>query len=63
MGVGRKLLNLMLKRFKDVRTHVILTDDEEKQLRFYESLGYKNTKNLSDNPLNAFVRMKGISLN
>lgn len=41
---------------------MILTDDEEKQLRFYESLGYKNTKNLSDIPLNAFVKMKGAEL-
>ena len=26
---------------------VLITDDEERQKRFYESLGYKNTKYLS----------------
>ena len=61
-GVGRELLKLMLERFKDVRTHMILTDDEEKQLKFYESLGYKNTKSLKDIPLNTFVMMKHLDL-
>ena len=62
-GIGRELLNLMLERFKDVRTHMILTDDEEKQLKFYESLGYKNTKSLNNTPLNTFVMMKHLDLN
>ena len=62
-GIGRELLNLMLERFKDVRTHMILTDDEEKQLRFYESIGFKNTRSLNDVPLNSFVKMKGVELN
>ncbi len=61
-GVGRALLDSALERFKHVRTHMILTDDEEKQLKFYQSLGYKNTKDLKDIPLNAFVRMNGIEL-
>lgn len=61
-GVGRKLLNAALGRFKHVRTHMILTDDEEKQVRFYESLGYKNTKDLKEIPLNAFVKMSGVEL-
>ncbi len=62
-GIGRELLNLILERFKDVRTHMILTDDEEKQLKFYESLGYKNTKSLKNTPLNTFVMMKHLDLN
>tara|TARA_Y100000590_G_C15136973_1_gene794689 strand:- start:92 stop:523 length:432 start_codon:yes stop_codon:yes gene_type:complete len=61
-GIGRKLLNLMLERFENVRTHMILTDDEEKQLKFYESLGYKNTRGLKKVPLNTFVKMKGVEL-
>ena len=61
-GIGRKLLNLMLERFENVRTHMILTDDEEKQLKFYESLGYKNTRGLKEVPLNSFVKMKGVEL-
>lgn len=62
-GIGRKLLNLMLDRFENVRTHMILTDDEEKQLKFYESHGYKNTRGLKEVPLNSFVKMKGVELN
>lgn len=62
-GVGRKLLSKALEYFDKVRTHMILTDDEEKQLKFYESLGYKNTKELKEVPLNTFVKMQGIELN
>ena len=42
---------------------MILTDGEEKQLQFYESLGYKNTKSLKSTPLNTFVIMKHSNLN
>lgn len=61
-GLGRELLTKALERFKDVRTHMILTDDEVKQKKFYESMGYKNTKELKEIPLNTFVRMKGVEL-
>lgn len=61
-GVGRKLLSKALDHFHQVRTHMILTDDEEAQLKFYESFGYKNTKLLKEIPLNAFVKMSGIEL-
>jgi ribosomal protein S18 acetylase RimI-like enzyme len=60
-GIGRKLLENCLENFKEVRTHMILTDDEEKQIKFYESLGYTNTKNTSKIPLNAFVKMKDLN--
>lgn len=62
-GIGRKLLSSALDHFDQVRTHMILTDDEEAQLKFYESLGYRNTKQLKKIPLNAFVRMSGVDLN
>lgn len=59
-GVGRALLTHLLERFAHVRSAVLLTDDDEKQLRFYASLGFKNTRDLVKVPLNAFVRMPGL---
>ena len=61
-GIARQLLSLCLSRFSHVRTHVILTDDEEKQKLFYESMGYKNTRDLKKVALNSFVKMNGIEL-
>lgn len=61
-GVGRKLLQKALKNFEEVRTHMILTDNEEKQKLFYESLGYKNLKDLKKCELNAFIKMSGVEL-
>ena len=59
-GVGRALLTHLLKRFAHVRSAVLLTDNDEKQLRFYASLGFKNTRELVKVPLNAFVRMANV---
>lgn len=61
-GIGRKLLSHVMNQLQNVRTHMILTDDEEKQLRFYQSFGYKNTKDLEKQVLNTFVKMPGINL-
>lgn len=61
-GVGRELLENCLKRFKHVRTHLILTDNEERQRKFYESLGYKNTKDIKMITLNCYVKMTDIEL-
>ena len=61
-GVGRALFNNALNRFEHVRTHMLLTDDEPKQREFYESLGYKNIKDLRTIKLNSFVMMKGAEL-
>jgi ribosomal protein S18 acetylase RimI-like enzyme len=61
-GIGRMLLNNCLERFSHVRTKMLLTDDEEKQLKFYESLGFKNTRHLQKIVMNAFVQMEGIKL-
>ncbi len=60
-GIGRKLLSKCLKRYEHVRTKILLTDSEERQKLFYESLGYKNTKDFSDEELNAFVQIKGMN--
>jgi len=61
-GVGRQLLSNCLDRFEHVRMKVLLTENEEKQIRFYEAMDYKNTKDLEKIPLNAFVQVRGIEL-
>lgn len=61
-GIGRTLLTNCLDRFQHVRTLMLLTDNEPKQIDFYQSLGFKNTKELHKIELNVFVKMKGINL-
>ena len=61
-GIGRKLLLNCLERFEHVRMKVLITDDEERQKLFYESLGYKNTKELKKMPLNTYVQFAGRDL-
>lgn len=62
LGIGQKLLASCLERFAHVRTQVLMTDDEERQKMFYESMGYRNTKDLKGITLNAFVKMPGLDL-
>lgn len=62
LGIGRRLLASCLERFAHVRMQVLITDDEERQKLFYESLGYKNTRDLKKIPLNAYVKMPGQEL-
>ena len=59
-GIGRKLLGICHERFKHVRTHMILTDDEERQKIFYESFGYKNIQDYKKIKLNGFVKFQGL---
>ena len=61
-GLGRALVNAILKRYSHVRQKVLLTDDRPEQLRFYESLGFRNTRSLTRTPLNAFVIIEGADL-
>lgn len=61
-GIGRILFTNCLERFAHVRTKMLLTDDDEQQLAFYTSLGFKNTRHLTKIVLNAFVKMEGIEL-
>ena len=56
-GVGRQLLTVCLERYRHVRQKVLLTDDDEAQRRFYESLGYIRTTDFTAAPLNAYVRI------
>jgi ribosomal protein S18 acetylase RimI-like enzyme len=58
-GVGRELLSNCLERYQHVRMKVLITDDEKRQKIFYESLGFKNTRELKKISLNAFVQMVG----
>jgi len=55
-GIARKILKMALDRYVHVRTHLLLTD--EKQHQFYNSLGYKNVKELTSPALNNFVKFK-----
>ncbi len=61
-GVGTILMNKCHERFSHVRSHVLITDDQEYQKLFYEKHGYKNIKELIKVPLNCFVKMKNIDL-
>jgi ribosomal protein S18 acetylase RimI-like enzyme len=62
-GVGKALLKEALKAFCSVRTHILLTDDEERQKTFYQSLGFKSIKELKTVVLNTFVKIEGVDLN
>lgn len=57
-GIAKQLLKMALNRYAHVRTHLLLTDDEEKQHKFYESLGYKNVKEFTTPNLNNFLKFK-----
>jgi GNAT superfamily N-acetyltransferase len=57
-GIGRKLINQALQRYSHVRTHMLLTDDEEKQMKFYNSMGYENLKDFRKGNLNSFIKVK-----
>lgn len=59
-GIATKLITKYFDRFSHVRTHMLLTDDEEKQRLFYEKMGYTNTANSKKNILNAFVKIKNV---
>lgn len=55
-GVGRALVRAALEPYASVRQKVLLTDDEPRQLAFYESLGYRETRDQGAGSLRAFVR-------
>ncbi len=62
LGVGRQLLQKCLDRFDHVRMKVLITNDEDRQIRFYKSMGYQNTASLSKIKLNTFVQVAGQTL-
>ena len=57
LGIGRKLLTNCLERFSHVRAKVLMTDNEERQVRFYKSMGFENTREITRFTLNVFVKM------
>lgn len=59
-GVGKALLAACLERFAHVRQKVLLTDDEESQHRFYESMGYRDIRGIGPAGLHAFVQIQGL---
>ena len=61
-GIGRAMLAKCLDRYRHVRQKVLLTDDEPLQHRFYESMGYADTKLISNIGLHAFVQIDGLEL-
>lgn len=60
-GIGRALLADCLQRFHHVRQKVLLTDDLPAQHRFYESMGYHDTRRIAGVNLHAFVQIEGIT--
>lgn len=39
-GIGSKLLKIILDEYKDIRQIVLLTDDTDKTIKFYEKNGF-----------------------
>ena len=60
-GIGTALLERCLARFRHVRQKVLLTDDLPSQHRFYEGLGFRNTRSIIDPELHAFVKIEGLT--
>ncbi|MDJ0954341.1 MAG: GNAT family N-acetyltransferase [Acidimicrobiia bacterium] len=56
-GIGRELMRRCLERFSHVRTKMLLTDDLPGQHRFYEALGYVDTRGIDNPGLHAFIHM------
>ena len=55
-GIGRRLVQLVLQPFAQVRQKVLLTDNEAGQKAFYESLGYTQVTDNDGGALRAFAR-------
>ncbi len=61
-GVGQALLTECLRRYDHVRQKVLLTDDLAAQHRFYEAMGYRDTRRISNVKLHTFVQIEGLDL-
>jgi len=55
-GVGRRLVTALLEPWPHVRQKVLITDAEPQQRAFYESLGFREIRDLDAGGLRAFVR-------
>ncbi|MDO4814323.1 MAG: GNAT family N-acetyltransferase [Gemella sp.] len=47
-GIGSKLLKYVLDKYKNVRQTMLITENEEKTVAFYNSLGFTDIKVLYD---------------
>ena len=56
IGIGRDLVEAVLRPYAHVRQKVLLTDDGPGQRGFYESLGFRETRDHAAGTLRAFVR-------
>ena len=43
-GIGKRLITEMLNTFPDVNQTVLLTDDSDETVRFYESVGFQKVQ-------------------
>ena len=41
LGIGRRLMQMVLEEYKDVRQKVLITDDNPQSRGFYESIGFR----------------------
>lgn len=55
-GVGRALMTAVLERYQHVMQQVLITDDGATQQAFYRSLGFCNTRDLKEMPINCYYR-------
>lgn len=46
-GIGTRLIQHMLNKYKDVRMKILMTDDTEETKGFYESLGFVDSDDMS----------------
>lgn len=57
-GIASELLRRIFEPFDRVRQHVLITDTEEHQRAFYEAHGFRESRDVPDNELRAFVRFQ-----
>lgn len=57
-GVGRALVQAALEPFGHCRQKVLLTDDEPRQRKFYEALGFTEIRDLGNGGLRAYVMLE-----
>ncbi|MCO1338773.1 GNAT family N-acetyltransferase [Kocuria polaris] len=54
-GIGRELFRRAFEPFEDVRQKLLLTDNEPRQIAFYESMGFTEIRDLP-HPARAFAK-------
>jgi len=61
-GIGKALLANCLERFAHARLKAPLTDNLPTQHRFYEALGYADTRRITNVNLHSSVQIEGLDL-